>query len=309
MRILKKNTKVLVTGAGGPAGINVIKLLKREGYYIISTDINPYSEGFVLSDKYYIINPANEREKFIEDLERIIENEKIDLVIPTVDEEIEVLANNEIKYKEKIVIHPKETVNICLNKLKTYEFLKDKIPEIIPEYSDNPKDLKSEKIVKKPIKGRGSRDITIGNKNEFKKEDGFFFVEYLPGNEWTVDALTDKNGNLVAAIPRIRLKTKAGVSIIGEIKMNKKIIEYIDKITRILKFTGGFNIQFKEDKDGNPKLQEINLRFSGGLDITDAAGVNLPKILIDIWMNKKFNKKFNIKEGKYVKIPTVYYWK
>lgn len=309
MGLSRSRYRILVTGAGGPAGINVIKQLKRKGHYVVSTDINPYSEGFVLSDKYYLIPPADERERFIEELERVIERESIDLVIPTVDEEIAVLANNEIKYRKKIILHPKETVDVCLNKLRTYEYFSNKIPELIPEYSDDPKDLKSEIIVKKPIRGRGSRGILIGNKSEFRKEEGYFFVEYLPGREWTVDAVTDKNGKLFIAIPRVRLKARSGVSVIGEVKMDRKVIVYVEKITEFLKFTGGFNVQFREDSNGEIKLQEINLRFSGGLDITEAAGVNLPHILVSIWMGKKMRSKVSIREGIYVKIHRVYRWK
>ncbi|RIB35348.1 MAG: hypothetical protein BXU00_02370 [Candidatus Nanoclepta minutus] len=297
--------KILVTGAGGPAGINVIKLLKKE-YYIVSTDINPYSEGFAISNKYYLISPASNEEQFIKDIEKIIEEEKIDLVIPTVDEEIEVLAKNNISFSEKIVIHPREIVEICLNKCNIYLYLKDKIPEIIPEFSLDPKDLNSEKVVKKPIKGRGSRNIYIGNKNEFKKEDGFFFVEYLPGREWTVDAIADKNSNIIIAVPRIRLKVREGISMVGEVKLDKKILEYVKEISEYLKFRGAFNVQFKEDINGNPKLQEINLRFSGGLDITAAAGANLPKILVKYWLYEEIPNGIEIKEGIYAKVPEVY---
>ena len=288
--------------------MNVIKLL-REKYYVVSTDINEYSEGFLLSDKYYVVPPAVRKEEFINELESIVEEENIDYVIPTVDEEIEVLTSYNIKYREKFILHPKETVSIALNKLKTYDFLKNKIPEIIPEYSIDPNNVKSDIVVKKPIKGRGSRDISIGKKNDFKREEGYFFVEYLPGNEWTVDAISDKNGQLVIAVPRIRLKTRCGISVIGKIVMNKKIISYVEEIVNNLKLTGSFNIQFKEDKNKEAKLQEINIRFSGGLDITAAAGVNLPEILLEVWKKGKLEKKLSIKEGTYVKISHAYFWK
>jgi len=297
--------RILVTGAGGPAGINVIKLLKGE-YYIISTDINPYSEGFAISNRYYLISPAYDEKRFISDLERIIEEEGVDLIIPTVDEEIEVLAKNNIRFSEKIIIHPKETVEMCLNKYRTYEYLKNKIPEIIPEFSLDPKDLSSEKIVKKPLKGRGSRNIYIGSKNEFKREDGFFFVEYLPGKEWTVDAIADKNNNIIIAVPRVRLKTREGTSMVGEIRLDEGIIEYVKEISKHLKFRGAFNVQFKEDFRGSPKLQEINPRFSGGLDITAAAGANLPRILVRYWLYGEIPNSIEIKEGIYVKVPEVY---
>lgn len=302
-----KDKRILVTGAGGPAGINTIKLL-RDSYYIVSTDINEYSEGFVLSDKYYIIPSANDK-NFINTLEDITEKENIDLVILTVDEEIYRISEDNFKYIDRTIIHPKETVRICKSKYILYSYLKDKIPELIPDFSKNPKDINSDIIVKKPEIGRGSRDIYIGKKEEFKGEEGFFFVEYLPGNEWTVDIVTDKNGKIIVAIPRIRLKTRSGVSQIGYIKLDKRIINYVNEITRYLKFNGGLNIQFKEDKSGNPKLQEINLRFSGGLDLTAKAGVNLPKILVEYWLYNKYPEKIDIKEGIYVKIPEVYYWK
>ena len=134
-------------------------------------------------------------------------------------------------------------------------------------------------------------------------------MEYLPGNEWTVDAISDKSGKLVIAVPRIRLKTRCGISVIGKIVMNKKIISYVEEIVNNLKLTGSFNIQFKEDKNKEAKLQEINIRFSGGLDITAAAGVNLPEILLEVWKKGKLEKKLSIKEGTYVKISHVYFWK
>ncbi|BCU69988.1 ATP-grasp domain-containing protein [Stygiolobus caldivivus] len=300
--------RILVTGAGGPAGINVIKLLKEYGYYIVSTDINEYSEGFVLSDSYYVIPPAYEMEKFIQTLEEVIEKENIDFVIPTVDEEIEVMAERGLKYREKFILHPKETVKVCLDKLKTYKHFEDKVPELVPEYSEDPRAMRSEKVVKKPVKGRGSRGVYTGDREEFKREEGYFYVEYLPGTEWTVDAVADKDGKLVVAVPRVRLKTRSGVTVVGRVKVDEKILGYVKKVTSYLKFTGGFNVQFREDLYGNPKLQEINIRFSGGLDITDAAGVNLPKLVIDIWEGNKVGG-FKVNEGIYVRVPQVYYWK
>lgn len=51
--------RVLVTGAGGPAGINTIRAI-RDSYFVISTDIDEYSEGFLFSHKHYLIHPAKD---------------------------------------------------------------------------------------------------------------------------------------------------------------------------------------------------------------------------------------------------------
>lgn len=296
---------ILVTGAGGPAGINVIELLRGD-YYVVSTDTNPYSEGFALSARYYVVPPASEGKRFVEFLDDLVERESVDLVIPTVDEEIEALVGFSSRYADKIVVHPRETVEICLNKLRTYEYLEKRIPEIIPEFSPDPRSMRAEVVVKKPVKGRGGRGIGIGDRRSFSREEGFFFVEHLPGREWTVDAVADRDGNIMVAVPRVRLKTRAGVSVVGRVIVDKRIIGYVEDLAEHIKFAGGFNVQFKEDAKGDPKLQEINVRFSGGLDITAAAGANLPRILVEYWLLGKKPGEVRIREGVYVKIPEVY---
>ncbi|MEN2999463.1 MAG: hypothetical protein ABDH61_02675, partial [Acidilobaceae archaeon] len=145
-----KRATVLVTGAGGPAGINVVKLLKRDGFRVVAADASPYSEGFALADASYVIHPAHEP-RFAEELEGIAAKEGADLVIVTVDEEIEALSGRELG--EKYVMHPPSTVTVCLNKYLTYETLAGLIPEIVPQYSTRPQDLGSEQIVAKPVRG------------------------------------------------------------------------------------------------------------------------------------------------------------
>lgn len=296
---------VLVTGAGGPAGINTVLSLKRSKHFrVITTDIVDICEGAFLSNKHYVISPACRKEEFLRDLSNIIEKERVDVVIPTVDEEIVVLAkhSDSMSLHSRIIIHPKETIEICSNKFKTYEYLEETIPDLIPEYSLDPGSLSSEIVVKKPLISRGSRNVEVGEKCLMKRESGFFFVEYLPGREWTVDVVTDRDGNPLAIVPRIRLKTRCGVSVIGYVKLDNRIIEYTRKILSILKFTGPLNIQFKEDAGSNPKLLEINPRFSGGLDISVSAGTNLPRILVEYWLFNKKPEKVRIREGIYVKI-------
>ena len=306
---------MLVTGAGGPAGINVIKDLA--GYYhVVAVDASPYSEGFILADEYYIV-PLAYNPTFIDKLLAIIHSRDVDLVIPTVDEEIDVLAraseNNEelsrLVSEGKLVLHPLATVSLCLDKLLLYEYLSKTMPEIVPNYSTNPRELEPKIIVRKPRRGRGGRGIAIGRREDFKPSQGFFYVEYLPGREWTVDVLTNREGESLVAVPRIRVKVRGGVSVIGKVVLNEDILNIVKQLTKTIKFTGPLNIQFKEDEQGRPKLQEINLRFSGGLDITIAAGAPLPRILVDIWTtgHSELLTIIRIREGIYYKIYNVYH--
>ncbi|MCS7107556.1 MAG: ATP-grasp domain-containing protein [Acidilobaceae archaeon] len=296
---------VLVTGAGGPAGINVVKLLKRDGFRVWATDASPYSEGFALADASYVIPPASDP-RFPQELDRLAREGNVDLVIITVDEEIEVLARG--RAGEKYVMHPPHTVETCLNKYLTYRTLERVLPDIVPEYSLRPQELSAELVVSKPVKGRGGRGVAVGKRDEFVEKEGVFFVEYLPGDEWTVDVVTSREGELLAAVPRRRLKIRAGVSVIGEVRLDGRVMEYTERVLESMEFTGPLNIQFKENARGELKLQEINLRFSGALDISAAAGVNLPSLLVRSWLYGE-RVDFRVKEGRYVRVPEAYEWR
>lgn len=301
------NMKILVTGAGGPAGINVIRSLAKK-HYVIAADANPMSEGFLFAQNYTTIPYAWE-ENFINKLINLSISLKVDMIIPTVDEELPKLSLNKDRFNCEVITHPYETLEIVLDKYKTYSFLVENMADIVPQFALRSDQIDSEVVVKKPRRGRGSRNIKImskvSSKEENAKED-YFYVEFLPGREWTVDILTNRNGELIVAVPRIRVKTRGGISVIGFVKMDKEILKLSRKITELLLFTGPLNIQFKEDKKGQPKLLEINPRFSGGLDISIAAGADLPKILVEIWKDPYYAFSPRIREGIYVKVWHTY---
>ena len=98
-----------------------------------------------------------------------------------------------------------------------------------------PKEIKSPDIltyplVVKPKVGRGSRDIyNVNNGNELLFFSRYvnepIIQEYLGGQEYTVDMLSNRQGEVLAIVPRKRLLSK-GVSIKGEIA-GKAIEDYI----------------------------------------------------------------------------------
>lgn len=63
----------------------------------------------------------------------------------------------------------------------------------------------------------------------------------------------------MVVVPRIRLKTRGGISVVGEVMLNKDIVYHTREIIKKLRFNGYLNIQFKkEDSRGFSKLQEID---------------------------------------------------
>ena len=67
-------------------------------------------------------------------------------------------------------------------------------------------------------------------------------------------------------------------------------------------FRGPLCVQMKEDKDGKPKLTEINPRFGGGSIFTTIAGINF----IDVILAEKFGDKLELEEPREITITR--YW-
>ena len=78
---LKESQKVVKDG--------VIKSLRETNFdvNIISIDCNELSAGFHMSDKYFVV-PKVESRYYLKEVLKIVEKEKIDLILPTTERDI-----------------------------------------------------------------------------------------------------------------------------------------------------------------------------------------------------------------------------
>lgn len=281
---MTSNNYILVTGVGGGSGLATTRILKETGYSVIAADCDAYANGFGIADIDVVI-PRPSDASFLQRIKYLKDKYNISAIFPNVDDELNIFSQNDDLLP--LIISNKATIKICLDKALTYSILKDKI--LLPSIYDI--NHIAYPAVVKPRTGRGSRNVHIINSenellallnylNTCEKLgiDDVIIQEYLPGTEYTVDCLFDFNNNYIISVPRIRLVTKGGISMVGETVHNSKFDDIIRIIGNIIKFKGPINVQFKEDVSGNLKLIEINPRLSGGLPITYRAGVNIPDL-------------------------------
>jgi hypothetical protein len=101
-------------------------------------------------------------------------------------------------------------------------------------------------------------------------------MEHLPGAEWSVDC-AGCDGQLLCAIQRKKYP-QAGYG--QEIDNNADIQGMVERLTVHYGLNGLFNIQFKANAAGEPRLLEINPRPSGGFGMACLAGVNLAEVFL-----------------------------
>lgn len=286
---------VFLSSAGATNAINVIKALEKSSrdYRIIGGDMSPDSAGLSMVDKPYILPPAN-HPGFINRVINICIDEKVDVALPIYSADFPVFGANLYAFEKqgiKTYAPPAAALAITSDKYKVCEFLKS-IGITAPrtwlfEELCGPVPLP---LFRKLRHGSGSKSIeTITTREALKvfADPDFIYQEYIPGQEYTIDVLSDLQGRMIVASPRTRDKVYGGLSVIGTTIEDEEIVEETRLIVEKLKLPGPSNVQCKRTPDGDLYFYDINPRFaSGGLPLAVAAGVNIPELLIEILLGE-----------------------
>lgn len=291
--------KILITGAGGPAAICVYKALKDKGYDFYMADMDPLATGlyFVEPEKRVVI-PGGLKPGFNQAILRLCEQEKIDVLIPTVDVELLPLMTIKKSFDAigcRMISCREDVLCTILDKLKLMEKCKGKVllPEFqsLEEYLINPQ-INSKKLVFKPRSGSGSRGIIITSSPERHileklKDENYMVQQFIGGKEYSIDLMLNEDGSVVTAVVRERLKIDSGVVVVSKTVKNERIQDYCIKIAQAVGVSYGVNIQVIVDDTGNPYLLEINPRFSGGLSLVVESGSNIPAMCVEHALSSK----------------------
>lgn len=281
--------KVLVEGIGSMVFGSQLNYYRKLNWELVGIDITSQSAGLYQVDKAFIVPKYSESECWFK-IEKILKEENIDLVMPSVNEGLLNWSMNKKTFKEKyntdIMISDEKVIDICIDKWKTYEFFNE-IGIPTPETS---LDMKYEFL--KPRIGRGSTGIFLKSQIDslqFNME-GYISQQCIQGDEYTIDVLCDLDSNPIYIIPRKRLETESGVSVKGITVFNEEIINYAKIIIEALKPIGIINIQcFKNEK--GIKFIEINPRLAGGSSLSFASSDNWFKAIECFNNNNVYEKK------------------
>ena len=106
--------------------------------------------------------------------------------------------------------------------------------------------------------------------------------EELGGPEITIDALIDFDGKPLHYVPRTRLRTLAGESILGVTIDDGEIREWLERLINAaaaLGARGPITCQAFLTASG-PVLIDVNPRFGGGFPLAHAAGGHYPEWIL-----------------------------
>jgi carbamoyl-phosphate synthase large subunit len=284
-------TRVLVTGAGGPAGVAVIRsLLKRADVEVYAADMDGWASGLYLvpADRRRIV-PRGLDPEFVDTLIAMCAADGIDVLFSTVDFELPSLAARRDELAPAVLAAPSlETLEVTLDKFALWErvapFARVPVTRLVgPSAMAEPWVFP---IIVKPRRGAGSRGVRLvpdRNSLDVLGDDPTLIAqELLPGDEFSVDVFADADGNIVAAVPRTRTRVDSGVSIAGRTMRNDELEQTAADVAKAIGLVGVANVQLRYDVNGVPALLEVNPRFPGAMPLTIAAGVDMPSLSLDL---------------------------
>jgi len=100
-------------------------------------------------------------------------------------------------------------------------------------------------------------------------------LEYLPGEEYTVDCFTNFKGDLLYCSGRSRSRILNGISVNCKEVIDNEFIELAKKINEKLEMNGAWFFQLKRRNNGELVLMEIATRIAGTMEFQRGYGVNL----------------------------------
>jgi carbamoyl-phosphate synthase large subunit len=288
---------ILITSAG--RRVSLVRFFKNELYNffpnskVYTTDANPESSSACrVSDGFFKL-PLVSDSAYIEKLLKLVIEKNIKLVIPTIDTELSVLAQNRnlfLNHGVKIVISDFEIVKIFSDKRLTHLFFENININVAKEYDKNNYQLP---IYIKPFNGSNSVDnYYIQDENQITdyllSNENLMFLEYLDHDihtEYTLDLYFDVNSNLKCLVPRQRIQVRSGEISKGITIKGPFVEEIWNKMKHVEGLKGAITMQVFVNNE-TLKLYgiEINPRFGGGYPLSYFAGSNYPKWIIQEYL-------------------------
>jgi carbamoyl-phosphate synthase large subunit len=218
--------------------------------------------------------------------------EKVDLLVPTIDPELTVLSRAREEFAAigtRVVVSAPEVTMLAQDKFGTAELLdRSGIPTPktlwLRNYLAHPERL-SAPVIAKPNAGSASVGIVRPKSLSDLKDlpvDRYIVQEMWQGAEYTVNVFFDNEGALRCAVPHLRIEVRAGEVAKGRTERHPELIAAAERLAAVLPGARGpLCFQTILRPDGSFCVFEINARFGGGYPLAHQAGAHFTQWLLE----------------------------
>jgi carbamoyl-phosphate synthase large subunit len=266
---------VLITGVGGPAGRAGAAFFAEKGYRVVGTDMREVSSpASVLR-----VVPAARDPGFVAALLAIATAEKASLVVPTVTEELPIVARMRVALRERgiaLCVSNPPGIDIANDKLKTAQELGHAGIAVPVTFASStpPAELSTAlgfPLLSKPRFGRGGRGVLVHRNAQDLSRAGHEEVvwqEFLPGEEYDLNLFAERDGRVPAVVVLRKTGLKEGLvgNALGTERVERpELAELGMRAARALGLEGPLDMDVRLSADGRPAILEVNARLGANV--------------------------------------------
>lgn len=308
---------IMVSSAGGLIGYGILRSIRMSDtpYNLIGTSLYSDSVASGFCD-VFIQSPKVSSEGYIDWLVKMIEDHRVDLLIPSFEDDVRALSTNIDRIRKtgvKVVLNKLELISLCADKWRFFQVLKEHdSPHLIPTSLSRDYDELVEEfslpLLLKPRRGSASKGIVMVDEKEVfmphKKQIGKHLLAQpfigTDDQEFTTSVFGDGRGGFCAIMTLKRKLSEQGYTQNAEVFDDEAIKGSVAALCEIFKPIGPTNFQFRWHK-GRYHLLEINPRISSSTSIRSSFGYNESVMAVDYYLNDTLPEQPKITEGKAVR--------
>jgi carbamoyl-phosphate synthase large subunit len=278
--------RVMISAAGSPAAVSVLRHLRALGHCVIGVDAAPETEPLARAhcDEFHVAPLADSSAYLPFLIARLAE---VDVFLPFIDEELLAIAEGWDRLPPglaaRIAMSEPAVLLECIDKCRFQRACQEAALPIVPEATAAPAFFK-------PRHGRGGKGV-LEAKDEIMfrallGRDGVL-QQALTGQEFTVDAVFGRDGQLLATSARRRLRA-AGVSTVGVVGPDEKLHRLAERLGRRWHFRYAINFQVIRSADDHDWIIELNPRLAGSAIFSSLAGCDPFAATLALWKGESW---------------------
>lgn len=284
--------KILFTSAG--RRVELIELFRsaanrlNQKVLLYGADMDVSAPALAFCDGKVQV-PRIKSEDYLPVLKKFCKENEIDLLIPTIDTDLLLLAQNREMFENehtRVLISAPEKIALCRDKRYTADYFHSVGLQSPSPVDDVKQYVGGFPAFIKPKDGSASKNAhRVDNPEELliyaEQTPDYIIQPFVSGTEYTVDIFCDFDGNPIYITPRIRLAVRAGEVLKTEIRQDESIIAEMMQMLKDYRPCGPLTVQLiKDAATGVNWYIEINPRFGGGAPLSMKAGADSAEALL-----------------------------